>query len=290
MYPLPKLSPNLRTARIASAIAGMLALLSLSVGQSIPSGGVSLVNEADIAINGSFWQGTGPIAARTIVPATGQPFSQAARFEVISPTGQFYDSSVRANSNRAVAEGDVVLLHVFIRAIQTTYETGGVFCHVYVEGPGPDYTKSLSQDITATSEWTEYFLPFEIVETQPAGDLHVFFGFGGGDRAQTLELGGAEIIWYGTSRTLAEMPRTSFRYDGREPNSPWRVSAQERIDRHRKSDFDVRVVNYDGQPVENATVRMRMQKHAFHFSTAIQAARVVDQAVPDNSSGFRWGR
>lgn len=241
-----------------------------------------MVNEADIAINGSFWQGNGPVATRTIVPVTGQSFSQAARFDVISPTGQFYESSVRADSNRAVEVGDVVLLHVFIRAIETTYETGSVFCHVYVEGPGPDYTKSLSQDITATSEWTEYFLPFEMVEGYPAGNLHVFFGFGGGDRAQVLELGGAEIIWYGKSRTLDEMPRTSFRYDGREPDASWRVAARERIERYRKSDFDIRVVNTDGQPVENASVRLNMQKHAFHFSTAIQSARIVNQNNADN--------
>lgn len=267
-----------------AAIASVASFLpaAISGAQTIPSGGVSLVDEADIAIDGSFWQGNGPVATRSIVPVSGQSFSQAARIDVLSPTGQFWDSSIGALSNRDVATSDVILLHVFLKAVQTTYETGSVFCHVYVEGPAPDYTKSLSQDISATSEWTEYFLPFEVVAGQPAGDLRVFFGFGAGDRAQTLDIGGAEILWYGTSRTLAEMPRTSFQYDGRDPDAAWREEARQRIERYRKSEFDVCVVNADGLPVENASVRVRMKKHAFAFSTAIQSARIVDQTDPDN--------
>ncbi len=259
----------------------------LLAAQSVPSGGASLVGVADIAINGSFYSssvGSGTVAVRTTVSVTGEPFSQAARFDVQNPTGEFYSSAVTAQSNRATADGDVVLLHFFLRAIASQDETGSVFCQVYVEGPGPDYTKSVSQQVSAGPDWMEYFVPFTVSGSYASGDLGVKFGFGAAARPQTLELGGVEAIWYGKTRTIDEMPRTSFRYDGRDADAPWRAEAAQRIERYRKGNYEVRVVNAAGLPVAGATVRARLRQHQFQFGTAWVAARVMDQSSTDNQT------
>lgn len=63
-------------------------------------------------------------------------------------------------------------------------------------------------------------------------------------------------------------PRISPRYlettsSGEMPR--WKELAQERIDRHRKSLLAIRVLDENGLPVENATVRLTQKSHAFRF-------------------------
>ena len=261
-----------------------LGMLSPSQAQTIPSGGVALVS-GELATTGSFYSNTlgdGPVAKRTSVGVTGQTFSQAARVATLRPASEFYLSAITADSNRAVADNDVVLLHFFIRSIETTDETGTVVAQVYVEGPAPGYVKSISTPVTAGPAWTEFFIPFEVEGDYAIGTLGIKFGFGASLRPQVLELGGVEVLWFGKTRTLAEMPRTSFQYDGRAADAPWRSAATARIDQYRKGGYTVNVVNSTGAAVSGATVRVRQRRHAFEFGTAFVGSRVLDQADANN--------
>lgn len=60
-------------------------------------------------------------------------------------------------------------------------------------------------------------------------------------------------------------------YAGREWDSPWRSAALDRIERIRKSDLEIQVLDPDGQPLENVAVHVQMQRHAFVFGTAVKA-------------------
>ncbi|RME69897.1 MAG: hypothetical protein D6781_07540, partial [Verrucomicrobia bacterium] len=132
------------------------------------------------------------------------------------------------------------------------------------------------QRVSAGAEWVEWFLPFQLAESYGVGQLGVKFGFGASERPEIFEIGGIEVIHYGKSRTLEEMPRTSFRYDGREPDAPWRAEAAARIEKYRKADYTIRVVNPDGIPVPGASVHVRLKRHAFHFGTAFPARLVLE--------------
>lgn len=277
-----------RSLRAPQIVLGFTCLLLAGTArpQSVPAGGVSLVAAADLAVDGNFWGGStadGPVAVRTIVDVTGQPFARAARIDVQRPDGLFYSSGINGSSTRAVAAGDVVLLHFFMRAVETTDESGAVFAQAFAEGPAPSYTKSLFQQVSAGAAWTEYFLPFEVEEDYAAGQFTIAFGFGESARPAVLELGGVEVLWYGKSRTLDEMPRTSFSYEGRNADAPWRAEAAARIEQYRKANYTVRVVDPTGAPVAGATVRVRLRRHAFPFGTAFVASRVMDPGLGDNA-------
>ena len=285
-------SPSLRFTGSAPIALAMLALVFVFGGtaprlpaQEIPAGGESLVSLPDIATQGSFYanqNGDGPVATRTVVSVEGPGFDQAARINTARPTGLFYSSAVTAAANRPLADGDVVLLHFFMRAIETSDESGTVVLQAYFEGPGPGYTKSLSRRTTATSEWTEYFLPFEIEGNYGLGSAAMKFGVGGALRPQVLEFGGVELLWYGTSRSVDELPRTGFSYIGREADAPWRAEAAARIEQHRKADFALNIVDANGEPLRGAQVRVRQQSHAFDFGTAMVASRIMSDS-PDNT-------
>jgi len=287
--------PSPRTAAPAAPVARLLLgaflafilLLGLApVAQALtaPSGGTQLLGSTDLSIGGYFAQGSysgQPVASRTIVDIADMPFTKAGRINASNPNGQFWSSYAAASSTIAVAQDDVLLVHLWMRCISTTDETGSAFFTVYVQGPSPSYTKSVSQEVRAGSEWVEYFIPFTAVAGYSAGQFSANLGFGAGSRPQVFEVGGFEILWYGKSRTLAEMPRTSFQYEGRDANASWRTAANARIEQIRKANYEVRVLDAGGMPVKDATVRVKLKRHAFPFGVAFES-RFMFQAFTGN--------
>ncbi len=83
----------------------------------------------------------------------------------------------------------------------------------------------------------------------------------------------------------------------------WERQAERRIDRHRKGDFVVRVVDGAGRPIEGAEVSVEMTRHAFPFGTAISSKmlartsendpyrtwilKLFNRGVPENSHKWR---
>jgi len=54
-------------------------------------------------------------------------------------------------------------------------------------------------------------------------------------------------------------------------SQPWLAEANQRIEQHRKGDLTVRVVDPEGQAVQEASVQVNMKRHAFGFGTAVDA-------------------
>lgn len=87
---------------------------------------------------------------------------------------------------------------------------------------------------------------------------------------QTIEVAGVRLINHGPEARVSDfpiLPRPT--YAGREHDAPWRRAADQRIDRLRKAEMRVAVVDADGRPVPGAQVHARMTRHAFPFSTAV---------------------
>lgn len=267
----------IRRLFVASAFGAFLATASA---QEIPTGGSEMLVETSAGAAG-YYTGDGPVTSREIVAVSGQSFTEATRIATLNPTGQFFSSAVTFTSDRSVADNDVVLLHFFARMVETTDESGTAVMEVYVEGPAPGYTKSVTKRVNVAGAWQEFFVPFDVDGDYGVGQLGFKFGFGATGRPQVMEFGGVEAFWYGTSRTLAEMPRTSFDYSGRAADAPWRAAAATRIDQHRKGNYAVKVMDGEGAPLADTSVRVRLVKHAFEFGTAMVASRIMDSSSSD---------
>ena len=72
-------------------------------------------------------------------------------------------------------------------------------------------------------------------------------------------------------RRAAAFSQLDSNYEGREANAPWRREADGRIQRIRKADLVVKVVNANGDPIEGAKVEVKMRRHAFGFGSAVTA-------------------
>ena len=81
-----------------------------------------------------------------------------------------------------------------------------------------------------------------------------------------------------------------------EEKEPWRQEAEKRIDKYRKTDIKVKVINaLTGQPVKNAEVTFKLIQHSFRFGGIVNAGdlrkneelyKKVFLAMGFNASGF----
>ncbi|QYM77625.1 endo-1,4-beta-xylanase [Horticoccus luteus] len=186
---------------------------------------------------------------------------------------------LRATTARVVKRGDVALLHFFARATKISDETGGARVYVVVRRNGVAWNSSFECDYNFGHEWQEVWVPFAFEEDFAAGEAAIMLRFG--FEPQTLEIGGLDVVYYGQTQSLASLPRTRFTYAGREADAPWRKAALARIERMRKSDFAIEVVDSGGKPIPRARVHVDQQRSAFQWGTALQMERLVVD-TPDN--------
>ena len=243
---------------------------------NIPAGGELVITSAD-ALNPTMQLGsaTNPVAKVTVVEASHAQFSQALHIEVINPPGEFWDGQILIPLNKAVVKDDVMLVQLYFRTTHTLSESGSGFTTVFMEGPSPEYQKYVVREISADSEWQEYLIPVQVGQDFAKGDLHLKFGLGAGDKAQTYEIGGIKLYNYKQSQSLANLPSTELSYDGRSADASWRAEAAQRIEQHRKGDFSLQLKSTSGAALANAQVEVKFVRHAYHFGSVIAANRLL---------------
>ncbi len=245
----------------------------------LPEGGDSIIRENATTANPSFWPGSfegAPVASSAVVDVDHPDFDKALRVTVTNPAGgQYWNGALQIPSTQSVAQGDVLLVRLFFRSIESKDESGVGFATVFTQGPAPGFNKYLTREITATQEWTEYLLPFEMTEAQPSGSLSLQVGAGAGTKTQIWEVAGIEMLNYQNNVALQDLPVTRPTYTGRDPDAPWRAQAAARIEQHRKGDFSVTVLDDLGNPVPGLPVSVNLKQHAYHFGSVIVASRIM---------------
>lgn len=192
---------------------------------------------------------------------------------VTTPPGQFdpWSLQVRAGNTEPLTRGDVMLARFYVRCAQSM--TGEGYFQFVHEKASPDYDKNAAVEISASPEWRLIEMPIRVRQGDFApGEAQVNLQVGYGD--QTIEVAGLEVLNFGDTVELNDLPRTSFSYRGRELDAPWREAAEQRIEQTRKADLTLEVVDADGNAVSGAEVRVEMTRHAFPFGSAV-AARML---------------
>lgn len=214
-------------------------------------------------------------ASQTMVGASGANFDKALRLQVTERPQRDYALRLNASSVAPVEAGDVVVATFFVRGVDTKDESGEALTAFVFERKNEPFTKSADVSVSAPvgSQWKPFQIPFAVKEALPAGGATIQFRLG--SAAQSFEIGGLSVVNYGKALKLSDFPRPEPTYAGREPNAPWRKAAQERIERTRKADLTVRVMDTSGRPVPDAQVQVRMKRHAFGFGSVVNTGRLL---------------
>jgi endo-1,4-beta-xylanase len=156
----------------------------------------------------------------------------------------------------------------------------------FVGGFGFGGRGGLNAPAVAGAAWKKITLPFAVNRDYAKGEAEVVFTLG--MKAQTVEIGGIELLNYGTTRKVSDLPFTRIGYQGSEPTAGWRKAAEVRIEKVRKGDLTVLVKDGAGSPVSGAQVAVRMKKHAFLWGTAVNASAFSNgRMTPENLERYK---
>ena len=237
-----------------------------------PPGGVALLPADGVGAFGAFANTDG---SAQVVNVTGQTFARALRLTTFHQPANPWALQAQATTDAPIKKGDVCLASFRMRVVQSG---GGYGRTNLIVEDGTSYDKTLYFEASAGGAWKTFYAPFVAAQDEPAGQAHVNLHMG--FVPQTVDVADIHVTDYGNAVALADLPGTQYTYDGREANAPWRKAAAARINRYRKGNFVVKVVDGRGKPVPGAQVRVQQTRHLFGFGTALD--NIFIQNRPDS--------
>jgi len=247
-------------------------------GQPDPADGVGLAGPQDLLTGkldiaqkagGGAWE-----AERRVVPAKHQRFDRAVQVRVIDSPRAKWQVKIDVPLDDPLAEGDTVLVDFWMRTLASDDESGDGAIFVVLANRGKQWQTHRVFTAGAGEPWRHWQMPIKLHRPPGAGKNIVSLQFAG--LPQTVELGGFSVTNYGSGADPQHLPITRSTYPGRGADAAWRAAALTRIDRIRKGDLTIEVVDANGQPVPDAEVTVAMQRHAFGFGSAINPVAFAD--------------
>jgi endo-1,4-beta-xylanase len=214
-------------------------------------------------------QGNTERALVSVVDVQGQPFPRALRAEVKAKSDNPWDVQLGLRVPQAVHAGDVILATLFVRAEATRQESGEAQTEFVMELARKPWSKSVSYPVRAGADWKKVYVRFKAERDYAAGDAQLLFRLG--YEPQTIDIGGVTVENFGSQLALVDLPTTKLGYPGMEEDAPWRQQAAERIDKLRKRELAVKVVDKQHKPVAGADISLHQTKQAFGLGSAVVA-------------------
>ena len=138
-----------------------------------------------------------------------------------------------------------------------------------------DWSKVANENIEIKyNEWEDFYLPFSarVLGTTssaewPADGSQICITVNG--LYQTIQITDFEIIYFGQNADIYDVDPDYGSYHGIEEDALWRKEAYRRIEKYRKEDVAVRVVDEEGNPVEGAEIKVTQTESDFVFGTEL---------------------
>lgn len=198
----------------------------------------------------------------SIVPSSVPGHANAYRVVITEPTpGQPWLIQLTAAAPDALPAGTTLRLRFWARSA-TRNSIAAIYEHA-----APPYEKFLSQLVPLTPQWREYGVVFRTPRAVPENWAGVRFQMG--FRAGEVELTGVTLEEWGVSPTPMPGDLNFNRYGPPAKDPGWLKQAEARIEKIRKGNLTIRVVDRSGKPIPNASIRIEQKRHQFRFGTAI---------------------
>ncbi len=193
------------------------------------------------------------------VPAAVEPVSSA----VVS-VGAFKDALLNNTST-----GDVCVMSFNIRTLSGGNEKGVGKITAQIQG-GPQFAKTLFEDVSATSVWRPIKLAF-LSDT-----VMCHLAFRTGHYAQKLEISDFKVVNYKDTIKKSDVVSAGDYIYQYPQGAQWREDAYKRIEELRKGDFRVVVKDKEGNVIPDAKVTFDMFEHEFKFGTALTSGVALE--------------
>jgi hypothetical protein len=231
-------------------------------------------------------------AAGNKLDITGQPFRIARGFAVAERPAHPANVNFSLRNTLPLQKGDHILVTYYARGKKRPDKVDdglGALVQPILKGEGVPYGHlSNYHNITELGQdWDRYWFRSSALPRDYApGEVEMLFMVG--NKAQDVEIGGLAVMAFAQGADTTKFPRRTWTYPGREANAPWRKEADARIEKHRKGDLSVRVVDGRGRPIRNAQVRIEQKSHAFRFGTAVTGPAFFGRGKTSQADSERY--
>lgn len=290
------------TAKAASARGG--AFIAFQVGsqlQTLEIGDLQIVNVGREAVKLPA-QGISLLAPDALASAHLSGAAATMPLERVSVTGPGFENAIRVRSEKLVGEtdvklilplaastekDDVLLAQFWMRGTALRAPVAGR-PHVSVmleDGAGKSSGEVFRGTVPGLATWREFRLGIKASQAMAAGEGKLALRLG--IVPQEIEIGSISLqnlrksVDFKSLNILRNRNRGDndkpafYSPEDQKPDAPWRLEANARIDKHRKSDLQISVVDAQGKPIPNAQIAVRMKRHAFPFSTAVGGEMII---------------
>jgi GH35 family endo-1,4-beta-xylanase len=224
------------------------------------------------------------VGMMSVVDVEGMPFKQAVRMYSKKRTDRDYNFQAIAPVPEKVLVDEPLLLTFYARATEVNNETsvGQVTIKMFCMNP-LGLVRGPQASVAVTSDWQKFYFPWTVfsknVKELEPGKLTLTLNQG--LPPQVVEIADVKVMKFPASVSMSDLPRMEVKLEGREPDAPWRKEAAERIEKIRKGDLTVQVVDGAGQPLPEAQVHVQMKRHAFPWGATFAYFRTQSDD-PDN--------
>lgn len=228
-----------------------------------PQGGVDAVafseseavqlHHENVTANAEWMSTEGIPVPRAYQIESNTRFSDAKNIRVIVPI------------RKPIRKDDVLLISFWMRRPGA----GGQPNNAYFSVNSGNETPAFEYKLSAYREWKQHVRSFVAPMNCDAVNSTIRIELG--EAGKVAQIAGLQLINYGPDCDPDTLPRSTVMYRGRESDAPWRAAALARIEKIRKGDLTIKVVDQGGAPIPGARVTVAMQKHAFGFGNAVNS-------------------
>lgn len=212
-------------------------------------------------------------ATRADVDVEGQLFKRAMHITTVKKKQEWMTHCQWWIPKAGLKAGDVVYVTAMVRFVKARDGKGQGEGRLYANhalkpGSNDGGHALFGADFRIGPGWQRIHLPMTVThDFGDEGSLKLMFTFGHQD--QEIEFGGLAAIVFppGTPKERLPHAELNLDYPGRAPDAAWRREAEARIDRIRKADLKVVVVDAAGKPVPGATIAIELKRHAYKFGS-----------------------
>lgn len=203
---------------------------------------------------------------------TSVPFTEALQVKRVRSGINSYDAAMIWPTTGQVRKNDLLVATFYIRKASASPAPATVEASFQLSDA--PFTLSLISAISVdTTGWQRFSVPFYATQDFASGATSFQFRYGA--RGQSFDVGGIAVANYGqiTGAIPAALQSSfAFYYPGRaDPKAPWRLAALENIEKFRKGNLTLRVVNPAGTPVPATQVRVEQVRSRFAWGSAAEA-------------------
>lgn len=195
----------------------------------------------------------------------GMAFKRAYRVDLPSDAKTPKAIQLNVPVNQSIQKNDILLISFWVRRPKSSGEPGPAAIYAQAGVGKPRWEFKFSPFRPWQQHVRAFKAPAEFIPKKGNVSIHL------GSTAPAIEVADLRLLNYGPDHDIAKLPKSSVSYEGREPDAQWRNEARARIEKIRKAELTVEVVDAQGKPAEGAEVRIEMQRHAFGFGNAVNA-------------------